>query len=364
MVPPPTPTLSLASFGSPSIDGGVVSFTATDSNGGSNLLFVRFDPATGAIVVRTYAAWTGSLAPGAATFTTIGNPSLSDFDAAFRASTTQGTGLFVVATSPITGAVLFDSRIVAIGDAAPSATTFTELGSPSLSANTVAFAAGTSDGSSGVYEMTFDNNTGLPSAITRLVRLGDAAPGGGTFTFLGDPVIDGGGVAYFYGTTSDGRTGIFSASSSGGSTQLHTLVDTNTPIPGGSGTFALFGDFSVSGGALAFAGAGLLGTQAGIFHLAPDLTLSSVIDVGDLLFGKSIVDLAFGNDGLDAGSLAFVAQFGDRSFAVVRTDVIAGVPEPAIIWLLALALLGALLARERHGRVNTPLILDTLRRAR
>jgi hypothetical protein len=344
-VPPPTFNYALTSFGPPSTDGSGLAFSATDSNGGSNLLIMRFDPTTGALTWTTFAAWTGSPAPGVSTFSSIGSPSLSGFDAAFRASTSTVDGVFVIATNAVTGSILFESRFAAAGDLAPGGTTFTGFGDPSLFGNVLAFNATTADGADGIYEVTFNATTGVSSSTTRLVRLGDAAPGGGTFSFLGDPLIDDTGKVFFFASTSTGRSGIFSALWNGSSTVMDTVVDSNTLIPGGIGTFALFGDFSVDDGAVAFAGAGLGGTQQGIFYLASDLSLSSVIDVGDTLFGKAVLDLQFGNDALGAASLDFIAQFSDRSFSVVRADVGAAAPEPATLALLVIGLAGLGFAR-------------------
>ena len=77
-----------------------------------------------------------------------------------------------------------------------------------------------------------------------------------------------------------------------------------------------------------------------------------VIGVGDALFGRIIVGLLFGREGLnDAGQLAFTAFFDDGSSAVVLATPGAVVPEPGTLLLVAGALPVLVgVARRRAGR--------------
>ncbi len=74
-------------------------------------------------------------------------------------------------------------------------------------------------------------------------------PGGtGTFTDVDLPAVSGGFVVYG-GQGSDGQDGIyrFDLFGSGG---LEVVADTNTPEAGGTGTFVAFSSYSFHGGAV------------------------------------------------------------------------------------------------------------------
>jgi hypothetical protein len=111
------------------------------------------------------------------------------------------------------------------------------------------------------------------------------------------------------------------------------VADTSTLIPGGLGTFSGFGSVSLSATDLAFLGSGS-GGQSGIFDYHGG-SLFSVVNVGDILDGKTITSLSFANGGLFEDPIAFQAVFNDGSSGIFTMDV----PEPST---LALSIVAAL----------------------
>lgn len=111
---------------------------------------------------------------------------------------------------------------------------------------------------SGIYTVP---TTG--GSVTRVVDTNTPVPGGsGLFGTLGNVSVSGSFVGFrgSIGTTYDG---VFTATTSGGS--LAAVADINTPIPGGTGLFARFQIQVVSGSKVAFIGFGQNDTQEGIF---------------------------------------------------------------------------------------------------
>jgi hypothetical protein len=366
---------TFATFGLPSISSGTVAFLgqtalvqgiytgdgsalsvvanttmAAPGGGGTFTLFglPTISGSTAAFVAQPAGIYTGngtlsaltragSPAPGGGLFTSFG--SLASIDGpgavAFRASTDAGvTGIYTA--TPSGGSTLL-SRLVAVGDPAPGGGTFTSFGEPSSENGTVAFGANTNTGVSGIYTAT---PSGGSTLLSSLVAVGDPAPGGGTFTLLGDPSIDAAGTVSFFATTSLG-SGIFTATSGGG---LTILAGTATPIPDGAGNFTSFGDPAIDGGDIAFLGSGLAG-QLGLY-LAVSGVPFKVVDLTDTVFGKTLESLGFFNEGLSGGALTFFAQFTDGSRAIVRADATPAVPEPATLLLVAAGLGAAVLLRR------------------
>ena len=367
---------AFATFGSPSISYGTVAFlgqtalvqgiytgagstpslvanTTTAAPGGGT--FTMFDlptisAGTAAFVALPAGIYTGggtlnafaragSPAPGGGVFSSFG--SLASIDnagtVAFRAVTDTGVSGIYTAT-PSGGSTLL-SRLVASGDLAPSGGTFTSLDEPSIENGTAAFHAVTNTGVSGIYTAT---PSGGSTLLSRLVAVGDPASGGGTFTLLDDPSIDASGTVSFFASTSLG-TGIFIASSGGG---LTILAGTSTPIPGGAGDFTSFGNPAIDGDAVAFRGLGGAG-QLGLY-LAAGGELFKVVDLTDAVFGRTLEDIEFFNEGLSGNSLAFSAQFTDGSRAIVRADGTSAVPEPTTFALLGLGFAGLRFSRRKQ----------------
>ena len=321
---------TFTTFGLPTISAGTTAFVALPAG-----IY------TGDGTLSALARAGLSPAPGGGLFTSFG--SFASIDGAgtvaFRASTDAGvTGIYTA--TPSGGSTLL-SRLVAVVDPAPSGGTFTSFGEPSIENGTVAFRARTNTGVSGIYTAT---PSGGSTLLSRLVAVGDAAPGGGIFTLLGDPSIDAAGTVSFFAFTSLG-TGIFTAKSGGG---LTIVAGTSTPIPNGAGDFTAFGNPAIDGEAVAFLGFGLA-SQLGLY-LAVSGDLFKVVDLTDTVFGKTLESIGFFNEGLSGSALTFLAQFTDGSRAIVRADGTAAVPEPATLLLVAAGLVVALLVRQlAHG---------------
>ena len=197
---------------------------------------------------------TGDAAPGGnGTFDTLGggpvlnNSGLAAFDA-FIGGATAGTefGLFRAGG----GAV---ATIVRVGDAAPGGGTFLDLlisnQDPAINDRNFNNA-----GQAAFFALT-DTGTGVflgggatPEAIA---RDGEAAPGGGTFDFFSSQAINAGGRVAFQGVT-DAGAGLYAG---GGGGPLTALVAPGAAAPDGNGTFSFF---SVAGlndaGQVGFAG--------------------------------------------------------------------------------------------------------------
>jgi PEP-CTERM motif len=320
---------TFTTFGLPTISAGTTAFVALPAG---------IYTGNGTLSALTRA---GSPAPGGGLFTSFGSSASIDGagTVAFRASTDAGvTGIYTA--TPSGGSTLL-SRLVAVGDPAPSGGTFTSFGEPSIENGTVAFRAHTNTGVSGIYTAT---PSGGSTLLSRRVAVGDAAPGGGIFTLLGDPSIDAAGTVNFFAFTSAG-TGIFTATSGGG---LTIVAGNSTPIPDGAGNFTSFGSPAIDAGDVAFLGSGLAG-QLGLY-LAISGDLFKVVDLTDTVFGKTLENLGFFNEGLSGNALTFFAQFTDGSRAIVRADATPAVPEPATLLLVAAGLVVALLVRRlAHG---------------
>lgn len=138
--------------------------------------------------------------------------------------------------------------------------------------NAVFYAAG-SGGQRGIYAYT--NNT-----LWRVADTNTVIPGGsGSFTgftrpgLAPSPTISGNNVA-FYGESSGGQQGVY-ASING---SLTRIADTTTAIPGGTGSFtAIPVDPNLSGDGVAFMGNGS-GGQQGIYRGALSGSLTKVAD--------------------------------------------------------------------------------------
>lgn len=125
----------------------------------------------------------------------------------------------------------------------------------------------------------------LSFQLNRVADPNTPIPGGsGTFTFVSEPLVSGGNVA-FLGQGSSGQQGIYLFE--GG--VLVRVADSNTPIPNGSGNFVFIFLPALSGGNVAFfgqTGFGPEGHQEGIY-LFQGGVLSRVADLNTPIPGGS-----------------------------------------------------------------------------
>jgi hypothetical protein len=262
--------------------------------------------------------------------------------------------------------------VVEQGAATPGAPGFalSGFGNPSLAGGNVAFQATSFESGppgpmppairSGIY-------TDVGGGLARVVDTGIATPGAPGFAFsgFGNPSLAGGNVAFQAMSAQAGppgpmpplmRSGIYT--DIGG---LTLVADTGVATPDAPGfTFVGFGDPSLAGDDVVFRAASTSPVPPGPFPPMPTMVeglyieingiLEKILDTNDLLDGKAIAGFAFGTEGFDGNSLAFVVSFRDFSFAVYRADIASvSVPIPGTLVLLGAAL-AAMLTARRRGR--------------
>ncbi|MFM9994270.1 MAG: hypothetical protein ACKVU4_00555 [Phycisphaerales bacterium] len=170
---------------------------------------------------------------------------------------------------------------------------FQTTSSPSLQNGRVAFAGGESgSGQRGVYSWQ-------SGALSIIADKTTPIPGGpGTFTNFFEAALDGGQVM-FQGSGAGGYNGLFLADKSGGITRLY---DTNTPIPGATGSFSGLSQSAFSDGRVVFYGQG---SMEGIYS---DVSgqLEVIANHNTLVPGfPGLTFSGFGNSAIDGGVVAF-----------------------------------------------------------
>jgi hypothetical protein len=197
------------------------------------------------------------------------------------------------------------SPVLFSGDGAPGGGTFIDFGGYLLAMNnsglTVFDGTVSAPGRSGLFQLA---STGVSS----LVPVGDPAPGGGAFEQIGPGSMnDSGQVAFQAVVGPSGRSGIFLWSAG----TIVAIAQTGDAAPGG-GTFtfdALNYDFAPSvntAGQVAF-GAGLSTGQEGVFLFANGTT-TAVARPGDPAPGGGIFAYVYTPSLNDAGQIAFAAD--------------------------------------------------------
>ncbi len=164
-------------------------------------------------------------------------------------------------------------------------------------------------------------------------------PGGnGNFVYNVKPLSVSSDNMAFVGQGASGQEGIYFDDGS----SLSKIVDKNTPVPGGLGTFTNFFALSMDGDNLAFWARDSLG-HTGVYADI-DGILMKIGGFGDILDGKIVTAAGAGLESLSANSVAFVAGFSDGSAGMY----VATIPEPTTFILLGLPTLVVLRLYRRR----------------
>lgn len=180
---------------------------------------------------------------------------------------------------------------------------------PSIDSENVTFKGFYRSWKKGIY-------THIDEALNVIVDTNTPVPGGtGNFTdFNGYTPTDDGNVA-FHGIGIDGQEGIYISTDGA----LSIVANTNTPIPGGTGTFTHFGSFpSMDDGNIVFRGIGSDG-QMGIYaNIGGELL--AIIDLNSMLDGKNLSGVW--SPDLRENTVVFDAHFTDGTETIYRADLV------------------------------------------
>jgi len=201
--------------------GQVATFWSVTGNNG----FFRLDGVGDVAVARG-----SDPAPGGGTYTTFWTflTENSGGQVAFAADVSTGARIIV------RGEGLTTTRLVGTGDVAPGIGGGTFTSSINVlfglnDAGQVAFSATPSAGGAGLFRVD------APGSLSAYARVGDAVPGGGLFTSFGVPFLNGAGQSSFWGSSTIGG-GLFRGDGAGGLSLYATI---GNAAPGG-GTFTSF----------------------------------------------------------------------------------------------------------------------------
>ncbi len=334
------PCVALANLDTP-IPGGTGSFTGFGSVSAAGTLSAFVGAGAGQSGVYacdraiptdpcTPVADRGSAIPGAAgTFSSFGGisiakptpPTVAPAVVAFVGGGAGRQGVYSCAQGEACTPVA--DRTTSIPDGTGTFTGFGDVSvvvssTPNASTPVVAFV-GSGAAQQGVYSCAVAIAT---DPCTTVVDLQTAIPGGsGTFTAFDHLAAarpemppPGAGASVVFVGSGAGQQGVYSC---GPGDPCVPVADLDTPIPGGRGTFAGFTAVSASRGHTAFLGLGPSG-QVGLYVAS---TLTKVAAVGDTLAGKEIAGLRLGPAALDGNRLAFTAVFGDGTESIFVAEL-------------------------------------------
>ena len=221
------------------------------------------------------------------------------------------------------------THIATLGDAAPGGGTFINDFEPwSINAaSDIAFAADLSNGGESIGEGIFVFRNGQ---LSEIVRAGQPAPGGGTFTngvLSHSPINDKGDVAFAFLLGDFPLAGVYHFTRANG-TLSAVMVPGVTPVPGGGGTFQGASENASlnNGGTIAFAGVisttkGLPadgGLGVGVFEVNRFGYISNVVSPGDPAPGGGQFDVAFHPWVNAGGDIAFGAHVKGEECIIQR----------------------------------------------
>lgn len=172
---------------------------------------------------------------------------------------------------------------------------------PQLNAGVVAFrgnGSGTSFIQQGIYIRS-------GSTLTRVIDRNTPAPNGsgGNFFAIGQPSLENGRVAFVGYEFGDAQKGVYSWQSG----PLSIIADKSTPIPGGSGTFTTFGEASLDSGQVLFQASGT-GEYRGLFLANETGAITRLYDTNTPIPGTSGTFTFLSQSALSAGRVAFSGQ--------------------------------------------------------
>lgn len=222
----------------------------------------------------------------------------------------QLRGLYAVASTGGPLSVVADSTMVAPNS---GGATYFSFGTPAVRDDRVGFHSSLSSGQLNVFDQ-FGAGSG---PVTNTVSLGDLAPSGQPFTFLFEPKVDEDDTA-FYGWAG-GVTGLYAIVDGA----MSTIADSTMAIPGGTGTFAEFFEWTISNERVVFDGhqAALEGTQhAGVFTNVCG-GVARILGPGDALDGKTVSYVTIDEDSLDEDLLAMNVAFTDGNSGIYLADL-------------------------------------------
>lgn len=179
------------------------------------------------------------------------------------------------------------------------------------------------------------------------IYAGTGIPGGGdTFDlfFTSSVSADAGATAFEGQNTSGSVQGVYGIDGFSAT----TVADLTTPVPNEAGTFTSFSEVSIEGitGDVVFLAQDVSGNPG--LYAAHSGIIGLLVEVGDLLDGRTVSGLSFGHEGLDGTTAVFAATFTDGAEGIFTTDITTAlIPEPASAMWLAVPALGRVIRRRR-----------------